>query len=120
METEKNKIVMYDIMLKLEAGKATPAPPVGAIIGPSGINVNKFCEEFNEWSKDKEGFIEFAIHIYEDLSYKFLTKEEHIAYKENIVNELLSNSPVYNVFNRIEIIRQKPENEETKVGIHTI
>lgn len=64
------------VKLTLPAGKATPAPPVSTVLGPSKINIHKFCEDFNEWSKDLEGKVEFGVVVYDDLSYDILTKEE--------------------------------------------
>lgn len=70
------------VKLTLPAGKATPAPPVSTVLGPSGINIHKFCKEFNEWSKDKEGNVELGVIIYDDLSYAILTREE-MKYRKN-------------------------------------
>jgi len=66
-----NKIVK----LHLEAGKATPAPPIGPALAPHGINISQFCQEFNEKSKDKMGYkLPVVISIFEDRSFKFVIK----------------------------------------------
>lgn len=84
------KEVKHAVMLKLPAGKSTPAPPIGPILGPSNIDVVKFCEDFNKWSEDLEGEVEFGVLIYEDLSYDILSKEELNQYKSSQLNESLS------------------------------
>ena len=67
------KEVKYALNLKLPAKKATPAPPVGPSLGPSNINLIKFCDDFNNWSKNLQGEIEFGVLIYDDLSYDILS-----------------------------------------------
>lgn len=63
------------IKLQLEAGKANPAPPVGTALGPHGINIQDFCKQFNEATKDMAGDIVPAeIAIYEDRSFDFRLK----------------------------------------------
>ena len=77
------KDIKYDTMIKIRAKEATPAPPVGTFIGPTGINIVNFCNDFNEWSKNYDGVIDVGIIIYDDLSYDFLTKEEYLAFLNN-------------------------------------
>ena len=84
------KEVKYSLKLKLPAKKATPAPPVGTTLGPSKININKFCDDFNNWSKDLQGEVEFGVIIYNDLSYDILSKEEFKRYEMSQINESLS------------------------------
>ena len=63
------KEVVKKIKLQIEAGKATPAPPVGTVLGPAGINLGEFCTKFNEASRDKMGdIIPCEITIYDDRS----------------------------------------------------
>ena len=81
------------VKLTLPAGKARPAPPVSTVLGPSGINIHKFCKEFNEWSKDKEGNVELGVIIYDDLSYAILTREEMKHRKNKELSTLLSLRP---------------------------
>lgn len=84
------KEIKYCLKLKLPAKKAKPAPPVTPVLGPSNINLTKFCEDFNNWSKDLQGEVEFGILIYDDLSYDILSKEEFKQYEMVKTNELLS------------------------------
>ncbi|MGD9604904.1 MAG: 50S ribosomal protein L11 [Bacilli bacterium] len=63
------------VKLQLSAGKATPAPPVGPSLGQTGINIQQFCLQFNERTKDMVGNIVPAIiSVYEDRSFTFITK----------------------------------------------
>lgn len=63
------------IKLQLEAGKATPAPPTGTALGPTGINIGQFCQQFNDATKDKMGsIIPAVINIYEDRTFDFKLK----------------------------------------------
>lgn len=69
------KKVKTVIKLQLEAGKANPAPPVGTALGPQGINIQDFCKQFNEKTKDMIGDVVPAeITIFEDRSFSFLLK----------------------------------------------
>jgi large subunit ribosomal protein L11 len=63
------------LKLQLEAGKANPAPPVGTALGPHGVNIQDFCKQFNEATKDMLGDIVPAeITIFEDRSFTFILK----------------------------------------------
>jgi large subunit ribosomal protein L11 len=63
------------IKLQLEAGKANPAPPVGTALGPHGVNIQDFCKQFNEATKDMMGDIVPAeITIFEDRTFTFVLK----------------------------------------------
>jgi len=63
------------VKLQIAAGKATPAPPVGSVLGPHGINIMGFCKEFNERTAKQAGLIIPAvITIYQDRSFSFITK----------------------------------------------
>ena len=63
------------VKLQIAAGKATPAPPVGSVLGPHGINIMGFCKEFNERTAKQAGFIiPVVITIYQDRSFSFVTK----------------------------------------------
>ena len=92
------KEIKYDALLKLKAGKETPAPPIGTVLGPSGIDTHKFCEDFNNWSKNSEGIIETGVIIYNDLSYDILTKEEYLRFKRVEICNILSASPLYRMY----------------------
>ena len=68
------KIAGY-VKLQIDAGKATPAPPVGPALGQHGLNIMGFCKEFNERTQSQAGLvIPVVITIYQDKSYSFITK----------------------------------------------
>ena len=63
------------VKLQIAAGKATPAPPVGSVLGPHGINIMGFCKEFNERTAKQAGLIiPVVITVYSDRSFTFITK----------------------------------------------
>ncbi len=63
------------VKLQLQAGKATPGPPVGSSLGPHGINIPGFTKEFNEKTKHQDGLIiPVVISIYADRSFTFELK----------------------------------------------
>ena len=69
------KEVVKKIKLEIEAGKATPAPPVGTVLGPAGINLQEFCTKYNDATRDKMGDIApVEITIYDDRSFDFVIK----------------------------------------------
>uniref|UniRef100_A0A7C9D1L8 Large ribosomal subunit protein uL11c n=1 Tax=Opuntia streptacantha TaxID=393608 RepID=A0A7C9D1L8_OPUST len=71
----KAKKVVGVIKLALEAGKATPAPPVGPALGSKGVNIMMFCKEYNAKTADKPGFIiPVEITVYDDRSFTFVLK----------------------------------------------
>ncbi|PIS38928.1 MAG: 50S ribosomal protein L11 [Candidatus Nealsonbacteria bacterium CG08_land_8_20_14_0_20_43_11] len=64
------------VKIQIEAGKATPAPPIGPSLAPHGLNINEFCQRFNEATKQMAGFtIPAEVTIYEDRSYTFKLKQ---------------------------------------------
>jgi large subunit ribosomal protein L11 len=63
------------LTLQLDAGKATPAPPVGTALGPHGINIVEFCKSYNEKTAAQTGqVIPAQITIFEDRSFTFILK----------------------------------------------
>jgi len=69
------KNVVKKIKLQIEAGKATPAPPVGTVLGPAGINLQEFCTKYNEATREKMGdIVPVEISIYEDRTFDFILK----------------------------------------------
>ena len=63
------------ITLQIPAGNATPAPPVGTVLGPAGINLQDFCTKYNDATRDKMGdILPVVITIYDDRSYDFVIK----------------------------------------------
>ena len=68
------------IKLQIEAGKATPAPPVGPALGSSGINIMQFVKEFNDRTADQAGMtIPVVITVNKDKSFTFVTKVPPVA-----------------------------------------
>ena len=75
------KEVVKKIKLAIEAGKANPAPPVGTVLGPAGINLQEFCTKYNEQTRDKMGdILPVEISIYEDRSFDFIIKTPPTAF----------------------------------------
>ena len=69
------KKVKAIIKLQIEAGKATPAPPVGPALGQHGVNIMAFCKQYNEQTSSKAGsIIPVEITVYEDRSFVFVAK----------------------------------------------
>jgi large subunit ribosomal protein L11 len=63
------------VKLQIPGGKATPAPPVGPALGQAGINIQQFCVQFNDRTKEQAGsVIPVVITVYEDRSFVFITK----------------------------------------------
>lgn len=63
------------IKLQVQAGKATPAPPIGPALGQHGVNIMGFCKEFNARTADQAGLvIPVVITVYQDRSFTFITK----------------------------------------------
>ena len=74
------KEVSNIIKLQIEAGKATPAPPVGPALGSSGINIMQFVKEFNDRTANQPGMtIPVVITVYKDKSFEFVTKVPPVA-----------------------------------------
>ena len=75
------KEVVKKIKLAIEAGKANPAPPVGTVLGPAGINLQEFCTKYNEATRDKMGdILPVEISIYEDRTFDFIIKTPPTAF----------------------------------------
>ena len=67
--------IVKKIKLQIPAGKATPAPPVGTVLGPAGINLGEFCTKYNDATKEKIGdILPVEITIYEDRTFDFVVK----------------------------------------------
>lgn len=68
------KILGY-IKLQINAGQATPAPPIGPALGQKGVNIMEFCKQFNAKTADKAGYIiPVVITVFTDKSFTFITK----------------------------------------------
>lgn len=69
------KKVIAMVKLQLQAGQATPSPPVGPALGQHGVNIMEFCKAFNEKTKTQEGtVIPALITIFSDRTFTFITK----------------------------------------------
>lgn len=69
------KKVAKMVKLQCEAGKATPAPPIGPALGQAGVNIMTFVKEFNERTAKQAGYIiPVEITVYDDRSFTFITK----------------------------------------------
>lgn len=69
------------IKLQVPAGKATPAPPVGTVLGPAGINLQEFCTKYNDATRDKMGdILPVEITVYEDRTFDFVIKTPPTAF----------------------------------------
>ena len=69
------KEFVRQIKLQIEAGKASPAPPVGPALGSAGINIMQFVKEFNDRTASQAGFIiPVVITVYKDKTFEFITK----------------------------------------------
>lgn len=63
------------VKLQVPGGKATPAPPIGPILGQAGVNIQQFCVQFNDRTKDQVGsIIPVVLTVYDDRSFSFITK----------------------------------------------
>ena len=70
-----SKQVKSHLKMRLQGGGATPAPPVGSVLGQHGVNIMEFCNAFNEQTRQMgDTIIPVEITIYEDRSYTFLLK----------------------------------------------
>ncbi|MCI9434992.1 MAG: 50S ribosomal protein L11 [Bacilli bacterium] len=87
------KQVTKVVKLQIPAGKATPAPPVGTVLGPTGINLQEFCTKYNDATRDKMGdILPVEITIYEDRSFDFVIKTPPAAFLIKKVAKIKSGS----------------------------
>lgn len=71
----KAKQVSTQVKIQITAGQATPAPPVGTALGPHGVNIGQFVQQFNERTREIAGTIVPAVvTIYTDRSFEFIIK----------------------------------------------
>lgn len=69
------KKVVAQIKLQIQAGKATPSPPIGPALGQHGVNIMEFCKAYNAMTQNQEGtVIPVVISVYADKSFTFITK----------------------------------------------
>lgn len=76
MAAPKGKKITKIIKIQAPAGAATPAPPLGTVLGPAGINIGEFINQFNQATQAMRGnIIPAVITVYEDRSFTFILKQ---------------------------------------------
>ena len=74
MASPKKRVAAV-VTIHIQAGQASPAPPVGTALGPHGVAIMDFCKEYNSKTEDKRGqIVPAVINIYEDRSFDFILK----------------------------------------------
>jgi large subunit ribosomal protein L11 len=74
------KKIKTNVKINISAGSANPAPPVGTALGPHGIKIMDFCNEFNEKTKEMRGsVIPAVVTIFEDRSFEFILKKPPVS-----------------------------------------
>lgn len=69
------KKLLKQIKVQATGGKATPAPPLGPVLGQAGINIGEFVNQFNEQTRERMGdVVPVVINVYDDRSFTFVTK----------------------------------------------
>ena len=68
------------LKLLIDAGKASPSPPVGPALGQKGINIMEFCKAFNAQTSKKEGLLPVVVTVYADRSFDFEVKTPPVSY----------------------------------------
>ncbi|NBC30586.1 MAG: 50S ribosomal protein L11 [Spirochaetes bacterium] len=69
------KKLVKKIKVQATGGKATPAPPLGPVLGQAGINIGEFVNQFNEQTREQMGeVVPVEIYVYDDRSFDFVTK----------------------------------------------
>ena len=76
-----SKEVSQVIKMQIQGAKATPAPPIGTMLGPTGISMQEFCSQFNDLTKERAGeVVPVVLTIYADRSFTFITKTPPASY----------------------------------------
>ena len=68
------------IKLLVDAGKATPSPPVGPALGQRGVNIMEFCKAFNSETSKMEGLLPVTVTVYADKSFSYIVKNPPVSY----------------------------------------
>ena len=91
------KKIKAQVKLQVNAGAATPAPPVGPALGQHGVNIMDFCKQFNERTKEQQGLvIPVVITVFDDRSFSFITKTPPAAVLLKKAAKLAKASPTPN------------------------
>lgn len=117
------KEVSKVVKLQIAAGKATPAPPVGTVLGPAGINLQEFCTKFNDASRDKMGdVLPVEISIYDDRTFSFVLKTPPAAFLLKKVAGIKSGSSKGEVVATIskDKLRQVAETKLPDLNAYTV
>ncbi len=76
-----SKKIKSRLKLQIPGGQASPAPPIGPILGQQGINIQDFCTKFNQETKDKQGeVLSVDLIVYEDRSFDFKIKGSPVSF----------------------------------------
>jgi large subunit ribosomal protein L11 len=76
----KGKEIKANLTVQVAAGQANPAPPLGPILGQNGINIQEFCTQFNDKTKDQMGdVLPVRVTVYKDNSFAMLIKQPTVA-----------------------------------------
>jgi large subunit ribosomal protein L11 len=125
------KVTGY-IKLQINAGAATPAPPVGPALGQRGVNIMEFTKAFNEKTRDKMGFkVPTIITVYSDRSFSFITKQppasallmKAAGLKKGTDNPLKNKVGKITRAQLMEVVKQKIEDlntDDIEMAINTI
>lgn len=74
------KVVKKVIKVQAKGGQATPAPPLGPVLGQAGVDIAGFCNQFNQKTKDRMGqVVPVVLTVYEDRSFTFILKQPPVA-----------------------------------------
>jgi large subunit ribosomal protein L11 len=69
------KKLVKQVKVQAKGGKATPAPPLGPVLGAAGINIGEFVNQFNDQTRERMGeIVPTVINVYDDRSFDFITK----------------------------------------------
>ena len=74
------KKIAGSLKLLCEAGKASPAPPIGPALGQKGVNIMEFCKAFNAETQKLEGILPVVVTVYADRSFTFQVKTPPVSY----------------------------------------
>ena len=86
---KKTKKIIGNIKLQIQAGKATPAPPIGPALGQHGVSIMDFCKAYNDATKDKMGFIvPVEIVVFADRTFEFSLKTPPVS---ELIKKTLNN-----------------------------